>query len=114
MSDAVWLALIVALGAAFTAWLNYKTSITTNGKLAQIHELVNSNMTAQIVDTYDATKAQLVTLDQLLALQQTSSGKTVSKDAMATRTALSKKVGELEAKLAGRAKQTEIADSKVV
>lgn len=113
MSDAVWLALIVAAGAAFTTYLNYKTSIKTDGKLAQIHDLVNSNMTAEIENTYDATKAQLVTLDQLLTLQQ-SDGRTISKDAVTTREALSKKVAELESRLKDRAKQTEIADSKLV
>jgi hypothetical protein len=113
MSDAVWLAVIVAVSGGFTAWLNYKLNAKTTGKVEQVHELVNSGATKQITDTYDATKAQLVTLDQLLALQ-TSTGKTVSKDATATREALSNKVIKLEAELAERAKQTEIAASKLV
>lgn len=113
MSDTVWLALIVAVSGGFTAWLNYKLNKKTDGKLGQIHELVNSNMTAQIQDTYDFARYSLVTLDQLLTLQQ-SGGKTISKDAMATREALSKKVSKLQTELVERAKQTEIADSKVV
>jgi hypothetical protein len=110
---AVWLALIVAFSGAFTAYLNYKMNARTVGKVEQVHELVNSGATKQITDTYDATKAQLVTLDQLLALQ-TATGKTVSRDATVTREALSKKVVKLEAELAERAKQTEIAASKLV
>lgn len=113
MSDAVWLAVIVAVSGGFTAWLNYKLNTKTNGKLEQVHELVNSSMTAQIQDTYDATRYALVTLDQLLTLQQ-SEGKTISTDATTTREALSKKVTKLQAELAERAKQTKIADSKLV
>jgi hypothetical protein len=112
MSDTVLLALIVAAGAAFTAWLSYLQSRNTNGKLGQIHELVNSNMTSAIQDTYDATHAQLITLDQLLALQK-SAGTDPSDDALVAREVLSKKVAVLTAKLSVRAKQTEIADSKV-
>jgi hypothetical protein len=113
MSDAVWLALIVGAGTAFTAWLNYKLNTKTDGKLGQIHELVNSNMSAQIQDTLDYAKAQLVTLDQLMALQKVD-GKTMSKDALAVRQSLARRVVELEKRVDDRAKQTVIADAKLV
>lgn len=113
MSDTVWLALIVAAGTAFTAWLNYKQGIKTDGKLGQIHELVNSNMTAQVQLTLNHANAQLVTLDQLLTLQQ-SSGKTLSKEATVAREALVREVNELATQLKDRATQTVIADSKLV
>lgn len=113
MSDTVWLALIVAISGAFTAWLNYRLSAKTDGKLGQIHELVNSSMDAQMRDTLSSKKAQLVTLDQLLSLQQ-SDGKTTSRDATMTRNLLVTEILKLEAKLRDRAEQTKIADSKLV
>lgn len=113
MSDTVWLALIVAVSGGFTAWLNYKLNRKTDGKLGQIHELVNSNMTSQVQLTLNHANAQLVTLDQLLTLQQ-SGGKTLSKEAMTAREALVREVNELAAQLKDRATQTVIADSKLV
>lgn len=119
MSETIILALIAALGTGFAGWLTYLTQRTikqgavVTGKLGQIHELVNSNMDAQVQLTLNHAKAQLVTLDQLLALQQ-SGGKALSKDAMVAREALVREVNELARQLKERAKTTEIADSKLV
>jgi hypothetical protein len=84
----------------------------TNGKLAQIHELVNSNLTRQMEEAHAALTQQLVLMREVIALHKTA-GRPPSTDALNAINAIELKVAELGAQLADRAKATEIADAKV-
>ena len=84
----------------------------TNGKLAQIHELVNSNMTIQMEETHDALAQQLVLMREIIALHK-AAGRPPSPEALEAISTLGEKVGELKSQLSDRAKATEVADAKV-
>jgi hypothetical protein len=79
-----------------------ETAAVTNGKLDQIHELVNSTLTG-------AMQAQLVALEAQLAMIRR-----FQPDATEEITQLEADVIELRGKLADRARQTEIADAQLV
>jgi hypothetical protein len=83
-----------------------------NGKLAQIHELVNSNLTTQMEEAHGALTQQLVLMREVVALNR-AAGREPSTGAVDAIAVIEAKVGELRAKLADRAKATEIADRKV-
>jgi hypothetical protein len=84
----------------------------TNGKLNQIHELVNSTLTAAIEDLRLATEQQLMLLRSVIELNR-EAGREPSPDLLAALPAVEEKVAELRSKLADRARQTEIADAQV-
>jgi hypothetical protein len=84
----------------------------TNGKLAQIHELVNSNLTMQMEETHDALVQQLVLMREIISMHR-AAGRPPSPEALDAVSALSMKVGELQSRLTDRAKATEVADAKV-
>jgi hypothetical protein len=84
-----------------------------SGKLGQIHELVNSNLTAQMEEAHGALTQQLVLMREVIALHR-AAGREPSAEAVEAIALIGTKVGELHAKLADRAKATEIADAKVV
>ena len=142
--EAIWLALIVALGALLTAGLNAwvvrlgkkqdyarqdavadqaaeaarllleanervaaQTADAlriTEGKLNQIHELVNSNMTASITD-------QLLANEQLLVALKLLAGSNNDPVAAGTIVATQDKIGELRSRLSDRATATRIANA---
>jgi hypothetical protein len=54
-----------------------EASAITTGKLNQIHELVNSALTAQMEDAHDALTQQLVLMREVIALH-TAAGRTPS------------------------------------
>jgi hypothetical protein len=84
----------------------------TNGKLAQIHELVNSNLTRQMEEAHAALTQQLVLMREVIALHK-AAGRPPSKEALNAIDAIELKVAEFGTQLADRAKATEIADAKV-
>jgi hypothetical protein len=89
-----------------------EAAAVVNGKLAQIHELVNSNLTAQMEEAHGALTQQLVLMREVVSLNQ-AAGREPSPDAIEAITVIEAKVAELHAKLTDRAKATEIADAKV-
>lgn len=84
----------------------------TNGKLAQIHDLVNSNLTAQMGEAHGALMQQLVLMREVIALHK-AAGRNPSKDALDAIEVIERKIAELGAQLADRAAVTATADSKV-
>lgn len=83
-----------------------------NGKLAQIHELVNSTLTAQIEEARTALVQQAVLMREVVALNR-AAGREPSQAALDAIDAIDAKVAELAAKLADRAKSTQLADAQV-
>jgi hypothetical protein len=79
-----------------------EASARTDGKLNQIHELVNSTLTG-------AMQAELVAREAQAELVRR-----FQPDQTAEIAALDSTISELRAKLADRAKQTEIADAQVM
>jgi hypothetical protein len=84
----------------------------TNGKLDQIHTLVNSNMTAAMQSELDATVALLDTLREVVALNE-AAGRQPTAEAVGRIDAMQKKVDELSANLTDRLKQTAAANQIV-
>jgi hypothetical protein len=84
----------------------------TNGKLAQIHDLVNSNMTIQMEETHGALAQQLVLMREVINMHR-AAGRPPSRDALQAIEVLGRRVGELQAQLSDRAKVTEAADAKL-
>lgn len=84
----------------------------TNGKLAQIHELVNSNLTAQMEEAHAALIQQLVLMREVVSLNM-ASGRKASIESMQAISIIERKVAELGAKLNDRAEATKIADSQL-
>jgi len=84
----------------------------TNGKLEQIHELVNSTLTAQMEEAHAALTQQLVLMREVIALH-TAAGRKPSQEALDAVEVIARKVAELGARLDDRAKATVIADAKV-
>jgi hypothetical protein len=85
----------------------------TNGKLEQIHELVNSTLTAQMEEAHGALMQQLVLMREVIALN-TAAGRRPSQEALDAIGVIEHKVAELGARLSDRAKATVIADARVV
>ena len=84
----------------------------TNGKLAQIHELVNSNLTSQMEESHAALTQQLVLMREIIQLHK-ESGRSVSDKANEAIRVIESRIDQLGSKLYGRAKATQIADSKL-
>lgn len=84
----------------------------TGGKLDSIHELVNSNLSAQMEEAHAALSQQLVLMREVIALHM-AAGRKPSTDALQAIAVIERKVSELGAQLADRAKVTEIADAKL-
>jgi hypothetical protein len=82
------------------------TAEGVNGKLNQIHELVNSTLTGALED-------QLLAREQLLVMMRRDLNRDPDPDAQSAVVAMEAVVAELRSKLADRAKQTEIADAQV-
>jgi hypothetical protein len=78
-----------------------ESAARTDGKLNQIHELVNSTLTG-------AMQSQLVAMEAQLAMIRRW-----QPDETGEINVLAEAVAELRAKLADRAKQTEVADAQV-
>jgi hypothetical protein len=85
----------------------------TNGKLEQIHELVNSTLTSQMEEAYAALTQQLVLMREVVALH-TTAGRVPSRQALDAIENIERKVTELGSKLSDRAKATVIANAKLV
>lgn len=83
-----------------------------NTKLDVIHTLVNSNMTAALQGELDASKAQLVTLRELIALR-VMLGQTPDDETSAALLTLESKVGALSSNLKDRIAQTKVADAQI-
>jgi hypothetical protein len=81
-----------------------RTAESVDGKLNQIHELVNSTLTGALED-------QLLAREQLLVLMRERPGQ--SPEARKSLADMEDMVAELRAKLADRARQTAVADAKV-
>ena len=81
-----------------------------NGKLNQIHELVNAAMTAAMTSEHVALKAQQVAIRRVLALESGPASKQ-DEEALAE---LGRRIAELGAKLSDRERQTAVADALVV
>jgi hypothetical protein len=73
----------------------------------QIHTLVNSNLTAQMNDTLDATVRDLASLQEIVALKERD-GREPTPEALQVIEATESRIGELRAKLRDRAEATEI------
>ncbi len=84
----------------------------TNGKLDIIHTLVNSNMTAAMKAELGATIEKLILMKQIVDRDK-SDKITVLPEAILAIRNVESKIAELQATLADRLKQTEIADKQV-
>jgi hypothetical protein len=82
------------------------SDLLVNGKLDQIHGLVNSTLTAAKESELYALRGQLAALLRILDLQPTGADR-------ADVAELERRIAELAAQLADRATQTEMADRKV-
>lgn len=85
----------------------------TNGRLDQIHELVNSTMTAQMEENHQALAQQLVLMREVISLNS-AAGRKPSNDALDAIAKLEHKVQELGDKLRMREEVTRVADSKLI
>jgi hypothetical protein len=81
-----------------------QTAESVDGKLNQIHELVNSNLTSALED-------QLLAREQLVVMMRERP--VTSPEARRALEDMEAKVAELRAKLADRAKQTVVANAQV-
>jgi hypothetical protein len=77
----------------------------------QIHTLVNSNLTAQMNDTLDATVRDLASLQEIVALKGRE-GHEATPEALQVIEATESRIGELRAKLRDRAEATEIGKAE--
>jgi len=87
-------------------------SEVTNGKLNQIHELVNSNLTVQMSENHQALMQQFILMKEIIRLNRLA-GQEPSQEALDAAKAIAIRINELGAQLNDRAKATEIADKKV-
>jgi len=87
-------------------------SEVTNGKLSQIHELVNSNLSAQMSENHEALEQQVALMREIIRINRLAGlePSQAVRDALA---AVEARAFELGAQLVDRAKATEIADRKV-
>lgn len=83
-----------------------------SGKLGQIHELVNSSLTAQMEEAAAALSQQAVLMREVVALNR-AAGREPSTEALDAIDAIDARVAELQARLTDRAKSTKIADAQV-
>lgn len=83
----------------------------TNGKLDQIHTLVNSNMTAAMQAELDATRALLAMMREFRDFKATA-GKPASRQALAAIEETERKVGELATTLDDRLAQTRVPQTE--
>jgi len=90
-----------------------KTAAVTNGKLDQIHTLVNSNMTAAMRETLSATIEKLALMREIVARDKADNIKILPEALQAIRD-VEIKIGELTSTLNDRLRQTQLADQKVV
>jgi len=90
-----------------------KTAAVTNGKLDQIHTLVNSNMTAAMRETLAATIEKLSLMRQIVDRDKADNIKVLPEALQAIRD-VEIKIGELTSTLNDRLRQTQLADQKVV
>ncbi len=84
----------------------------TNGKLDVIHTLVNSNMTAAMKAELEATIEKLILMKQIVARDKADKITVLPEAILAIRNVESK-ITELQATLADRLKQTDIADKQI-
>jgi hypothetical protein len=84
----------------------------TNGKLAQIHELVNSNLTSQMEEGHASLVQQLVLMREVVRLNH-EAGRAPESPALAAIAAIESRVAELGAQLRDRAQATAIANAQV-
>lgn len=84
----------------------------TKGKLAQIHELVNSNLTTQMEESYTALTQQLVLMREVVALNKLS-GRAPSPESLRAISIIESRIATLGTKLSDRAEATVIADSQI-
>jgi hypothetical protein len=84
----------------------------TSAKLDQIHELVNSNLFAQMQEAHSALVQQSVLMQEVIALH-TAAGRSPSPEALEAVAVISAKAAELGAQIRDRAKATVLADAKV-
>jgi len=83
-----------------------------SGKLGQIHELVNSSLTAQMEEAAAALSQQAVLMREVVALNR-AAGREPSPEALDAIATIEARVAELQARLTDRAKSTQIADAKL-
>ena len=89
-----------------------RTAAVTNGKLDQIHTLVNSNMTAAMRAELEATIEKLKLMRQIVDRDKADNIK-VLPEALRAISEVEIKIGELQASLNDRLRQTQIADQKI-
>lgn len=89
-----------------------ETAEITNGKLDQIHTLVNSNMTEALQSELDSVRAQLAMMRELITFK-VAQGVEPSEETAATLKALEIKAQKLAANLKDRLEQTKIADAQI-
>lgn len=89
-----------------------KSALLTNGKLDQIHTLVNSNMTAAMTAVLDAREISLQLMKEVSALKA-AAGRPPSKSSISAINQAQKKVSKIKADLAHRLKQTEISEKQI-
>lgn len=83
-----------------------------SGKLGQIHELVNSSLTAQMEEAAAALSQQAVLMREVVALNR-AAGREPSPEALDAIATIEARVAELQARLTDRAKSTVIADAQL-
>jgi hypothetical protein len=81
----------------------------TIGRLAQIHKLVNSNLTAQMEQGYASLRDQLILMREVVRLNEVA-GRQPDKVALAAIDAIQARIAELGAQLHDRAQATVNAD----
>ena len=84
----------------------------TNGKLAQIHELVNSNLTSQMEEGHASLVQQLVLMREVVRLNH-EAGRLPDNAALAAIATIEARVAELGAQLRDRAAATAAADAQI-
>jgi hypothetical protein len=102
----------VARQLATSNRLVVEQNTVTNGKLAQIHELVNSNLTTQMEVGHTSLVQQLVLMREVVRLNR-EAGRPPESAALAAIAALEARVAELGTQLRDRAQATVIADSQL-
>lgn len=87
-----------------------RQTLEASAKLDQIHELVNSNLSAQMMEAHAALLQQAVLMREVVALHK-ASGRNASSSAMEAIHIIESRAAELGAQLNDRAKATRIADA---
>lgn len=97
---------------ALAAEAAVQTAAVTNGKLDQIHTLVNSNMDVALRAELGSKEEVLVMLREVMAVN-TTAGRLPSPEALERIAATERKIAELRAVLTDRLAQTQIAQQQV-